>query len=206
MVRYLVIYRATPFSREVFMADRIRLPLDFDAAAMREEIEAMHLRDFIYYDVLPLRAPAHLVDPTIAPPPAADDYADGSWTDWLDTQALKEAAYLSEVVDTFREHTDVTLVRLLRLEPGAVVKEHTDPTLGLEQEKSVIRLTIPVLSGEQVEFYLNDSLVPMQPGECWYLRLSDPHRIVNAGDTERINLSIDMVPNEWVRSLLTSGQ
>ena len=206
MVRYLVIYRATPFSCEVFMVDRIRLPLDFDAAAMREEIEAMHLRDFIYYDVLPLRAPAHLVDQSIAPPPAVDDYADGSWTDWLDTQALKEAVYLSEVVDTFREHTDVTLVRLLRLEPGAVVKEHTDPTLGLEQEKSVIRLTIPVLSGEQVEFYLNDTLVPMQPGECWYLRLSDPHRIVNAGDTERINMSIDMVPNEWVRSLLTNGQ
>jgi len=185
--------------------DRIRLPLDFDAAAMREEIEAMRLGDFIYYDVLPLRAPAHLVDPSIAPPPPADDYADGCWTDWLDTRALQEAAYLSQVVDTFREHTDVTLVRLLRLEAGAVVREHTDPTLGLEQEKSVIRLTIPVISGEQVEFYLNDSLVPMRPGECWYLRLSDPHRIVNAGDTERINLSIDMVPNEWVRSLLLHG-
>ena len=184
-------------------SDRIRLPLNFDAARMRSEIEAMNLGDFIYYDVMPLRAPAHLVDPSIAPPPPADDYADGSWTEWLDTQALKEAAYLSEVVDSFREHTEVTLVRLLRLEAGAVVKEHTDPTLGLEQEKSVIRLTIPVLSSEQVEFYLNDILVPMQPGECWYLRLSDPHRIVNAGDTERINMSIDMVPNEWVRSLLT---
>lgn len=166
----------------------------------------MNLRDFIYYDVLPLRAPAHMVDPSIAPPPPANDYADGSWTEWLDTPALKGAAYLSQVIDTFREHTDVTLVRLLRLEAGAAVKEHTDPTLGLEQENSVICLTIPVLSGEQVGFYLNDILVPMQPGECWYLRLSDPHRIVNAGTTERINMSIDMIPNEWVRSLLTNGQ
>ena len=187
------------------MIDRIRLPLDFNAATMLEEIEIMQLRDFIYYDVMPLRAPAHLVDPSVARPAPAGDYADGSWTDWLDTPLLKGAAYLSEVVDTFREHTDVTLVRLLRLEAGAVVKEHTDPALGLEQERSVIRLTIPVFGGEQVEFYLNDSLVPMQPGECWYLRLSDPHRIVNAGPTERINMTIDMIPNEWVRSLLTNS-
>ena len=183
--------------------DRIRLPLTFDAARMQAEIDTMDLGNFIYYDVMPLRAPAHLVDPSVARPPPADDYADGSWTDWLDTRVLKEAAYLSEVVDTFREHTEVTLVRLLRLEAGAVVKEHTDPTLGLEQEKSVIRLTVPIQLNEGVEFYLNGIPVPMQPGECWYLRLSDPHRIVNAGDAERINLSIDMVPNEWVRSLLT---
>lgn len=187
-------------------ADRIRLPMHFEVAAMREEIEAMCLRDFIYYDVLPLRAPAYTVDTSIPPPAPSDNYADGTWTDWLDTRALKEARYLSQVVDTFREHTEVTLVRLLRLEAGAVVKEHTDPTLGLEQENSVIRLTIPILCDQQVEFYLNDSLVPMRPGECWYLRLSDPHRIINAGDTERINMSIDMVPNQWLRSLLSPAQ
>ena len=186
-------------------SDRIRLPTCFDAARMQAEVQSLNLGDFIYYEVIPLRAPAHLVDPALPHPPPADDYADGSWTDWLDTPVLKEAAYLSEVVDTFRKNTDVTLVRLLRLEAGAVVKEHTDPTLGLEQESSVIRLTVPVFGGEQVEFYLNDSLVPMQPGECWYLRLSDPHRIVNAGDTERINMTIDMIPNEWVRSLLTNS-
>ena len=184
--------------------DRIRLPMSFDVARMQAEVQSLNLRGFIYYDVMPLRSPAHLVDPTIPRPPPVDDYADGSWTDWLDTPALRGAAYLSEVVDTFREHTDVTLVRLLRLEAGAVVKEHTDPTLGLEQESSVIRLTIPVFGGEQVEFYLNDTLVPMRSGECWYLRLSDPHRVVNAGATERINITIDMVPNEWVRSLLNS--
>jgi hypothetical protein len=90
----------------------------------------------------------------------------------------------------------------LRLEAGAIVKEHTDPTLDLGTENSVIRLTIPILSDDTVEFFLNGSPVPMLPGECWYLRLSDPHRIVNAGAMERINLTIDMVPNEWVKSLL----
>jgi len=131
-----------------------------------------------------------------------NDYADGSWADWKDTKALSESPYLLEVVETFRAHCDVTLVRLLRLAPGATVKEHTDPTLGIHIEQSVIRLTIPIMSNDQVHFYLNNTKVPMQLGECWYLRLTDPHRIINGGDTERINMSIDMRPNDWVRSML----
>ena len=192
---------------DVLAQDRIRLALNFDAPRMQAEVHALNLGTFIYYDVAPLRAPAHLVDPSIATPTSAvDDYADGSWTEWLDTRALKESPYLTEVVDTFRAHTRVTLVRLLRLEAGAVVKEHNDPTLALEQQKSVIRLTIPIQSNQGVEFFLNRVAVPMLPGECWYLRLSDPHSIVNAGDSERINMTIDMLPNNWVRSLLLPSQ
>ena len=187
-------------------ADKIRLPLSFDASRMRAEAKALALRDFIYYDVLPLRAPAHLVDPKIPSPSSVGDYADGSWTKWLDTAMLSESPYLTSVIDTFRAHTKVTLVRLLRLEAGAIVKEHTDPTLGLQVMKSVVRLTIPIQSDDSVEFYLNNAVVPMKPGECWYLRLSDPHRIINAGDNERINLTIDLVPNKWVRSLILDKQ
>jgi len=186
-------------------ADRILLPVSFDAERMRQEVQALNLANYIYYNVLPLSAPAHLVDPSVAPPPPTDDYADGSWTEWLDTPALKVSPYLSSVVDTFREHSKVTLVRLLRLAPGGIVKKHTDPTLGLHIEKSVIRLTIPILTKEGVEFFLNGIPVPMKPGECWYLRFTDPHRVVNAGPTERINMTIDMVPNNRVRSLVNRG-
>ena len=185
--------------------DRVRLPISFDADRMLEETRALNLDDYIYYNVLPLRAPAHLVDPTVARPPPAADYADGSWTEWLDTELLQASPYLLSVVDTFRRHSDVTLVRLLRLAPGSVVKEHTDPTLGLHIENSVIRLTIPILTNEAVNFFLNGVPVPMRPGECWYLRFTDPHRVVNAGSTERINMSIDMVPNQWLRSLVKRG-
>ncbi|MEO1260751.1 MAG: aspartyl/asparaginyl beta-hydroxylase domain-containing protein [Bacteroidota bacterium] len=182
--------------------DRIKLPLTFDVAKMQEELNNLNFNTFIYYDVMPLRAPAHQVDPSLPAPPPADDYADGSWTDWMDTKALKQSPYLMSVVDYFRQHTKVTLVRLLRLEAGAFVKEHTDPTLGLHIEKSVVRLTIPIQTNDGVIFYLNREPVPMQPGECWYLRLTDPHAINNAGATERVNLTIDMIPNEWVRSMI----
>lgn len=186
------------------IGDRVKLSLEFDPVRMLTDVTGMDLPPFVYYNVMPLCAPAHFVDPSAPTPGATDDYADGSWSDWLDTTALKSAPYLTEVVDTFRKHTTVTLVRILRLEPGSVINEHTDPTLGLHIERSMVRLTIPIQAEPEVVFYLNDQPVPMKPGECWYLRLTDPHRIVHGGRIERINLTIDMVPNDWVRSLVQS--
>ena len=178
--------------------DRLKLPFSFDYKKMAEDIEKLNLRPFVYYDSVPLRGPAHQIDPSLPFPPPADDYADGSWCDWLDTNILKNSNYLKEVVDFFKDKTKVTLVRLLRLEAGAVVKEHTDPTLGIHIEKSVVRLTIPIIVNDDVTFFLNKTPVEMGLGECWYLRLTDPHSIINGGTTQRINMSIDMLPNEWV--------
>ena len=185
--------------------DRIKLPMSFDADKMIAEFEELKLTHFEYYDVISLRGPAHMIDPSRPFPPPADDYADGSWTEWLDSPYLTRSEYLKSVVDYFRAHTKVTLVRLLRLAPGALVAEHTDPTLGLEIHKSVIRLTIPIIKSEEVDFYLNSEIVPMKPGECWYMRLTDPHKINNRGETERINFTIDMIPNEWVVNMIENG-
>lgn len=183
-------------------SDRIKLPFSFDVEKMRAEIEALDLDDYVYYNVLMLRAPAHEVDPSLPEPPPADDYADGSWCDWMDTPQLHKCPYFESVIDTFKEHTTVNLVRVLRLSPGSVVQKHTDPTLGLQIPKAMIRLTVPIWSGEDVKFILNDELVDMKEGECWYLRLTDPHKVVNMGETDRVNLTIDMIPNDWVRSMI----
>lgn len=191
--------------KDITLAERVRLNLTFDAERMQCELEQLRLQEFAYYNVIQLRAPAHLVDPSIPFPPPAEDYADGSWTDWLNTPQLESSPYLKSIVSFFAEHTDVTLVRLLRLAPQAEVKEHTDPTLALDVKKSVIRLTIPIINPPTVAFYLNDHVVPFKEGECWYLKLNEKHRIINSGDTERINMSIDMIPNEWVRELIADG-
>lgn len=182
--------------------DRIKLALIFDSEKILNEISTLSLNPFEYYDVIPLRAPAHNIDPSIPFPPPAKNYADGSWTEWLDSDFLKRSPYLSQIVNEFGKHTKVTLVRLLRLAPHSEVKEHTDPTLGLDIPDSVIRLTIPITFSNQVTFYLCGTPVPMLPGECWYLNLTQPHKITNTGDTERINLTIDMIPNKWVKEMI----
>ena len=182
-------------------SDRVKLPIPIDADKLASEVRGLSLHDFVEYNVLMLTTPTPR--PRSQP---VDDYADGSWADWHGTPMLASCPYLSSLVDQFRAHTSVTLVRLLRLAPGGFVKEHCDPTLGLEVERSVIRLTVPIVTNDHAALFLNDARVPMQPGECWYLRFTDPHRVVNNGATERIHLSMDMIPNEWVRSLIEEAR
>ena len=152
----------------------------------------MRAADYIYYQVLMLCVPPDLSKHTGASRIAAEDNGN-----------LSDIPYLKSIIDFFRSHTTVTLARLLRLEAGGVVKEHTDPTLGLDVPDSVVRLTVPITATDNVDFYLNSRLVDMQPGECWYMKLNDPHRIDNNSSTERVNFAIDVVPNEWVLQQLS---
>lgn len=191
---------------QIAFQDRIKLPFTYDVAKLQEEAKLLKQANYEYYKVITLRAPAHLVDSSLPFPPPADDYADGSWTDWMDTPELLQSPYIQSIIDQFKSFTTVNLVRLLFLAPESVVKEHTDPTLALEEEKSMIRLTIPIDNNDGVEFYLNNELVPMKVGECWYMRLSDSHRVINNGTTDRINLSIDMIPNNEIVEIIERAQ
>ena len=186
--------------------DRIQLPFTFDVEKMLVEAHALKQDHYEYYKVISLRSPAHLVDISLPFPPPVSDYADGSWTNWMDTPNLEKSLYLKSIINKFNQFTTVNLVRLLFLAPNSVVKEHTDPTLALEEEKSMIRLTIPIDNNEGVEFFLNDTLVPMKVGECWYLRLSDTHRVINKGTTDRINLTIDIIPNDKIIEIINNAR
>jgi hypothetical protein len=47
--------------------------------------------------------------------------------------------------------------------------------------------------------------VILEAGSCWYLRLSDPHRVANRGETDRVHLVIDAAVNDWVASLFAAA-
>lgn len=90
----------------------------------------------------------------------------------------------------------------MRLAPGSVIKEHTDVGLGFEE--GVARVHVPILTNPDVEFYLNGSRVVLTAGSCWYLRLSDPHRVANRGATDRVHLVVDLKVNGWLTELVRS--
>jgi hypothetical protein len=182
---------ATTLAPPITAPDRIQLPIQFDAAALQAELAGIKARPYVYYYVDMLCIPPDMSKHTGASRAPAIDHGD-----------LSDIPVLKSIIEYFRAHTTVTLARLLRLEPGAEVKQHTDPTLGLDIDDSVIRLTVPITDPTNVTFWLNDTPTQMQPGECWYLKLNDPHRILNASDKERVNLTIDVVPNDWVLAQL----
>lgn len=86
--------------------------------------------------------------------------------------------------------------RLLNLQAGAVIREHTDKELYFE--KGEVRLHFPIVTNPFVEFYLDNERLQMQEGECWYINANLPHRLANKGNSDRLHLVVDCKVNEWL--------
>lgn len=188
-----------------FLPDRIQLPIRFDTAALRHDLTALGSSDWISHfvtqnysgdwSVLPLRGKAGATHPVMM------IYSDPGCTDFADTPFLDACPYFKEVLASL--HCPLQCVRLMRLTAGSVIKEHRDHDLAAETGN--VRLHLPVTTNPGVDFLLNGTRAVMQPGELWYLRLADPHSVVNRGDADRVHLVIDATMNPWLEAQLLSG-
>jgi hypothetical protein len=189
-------------SMDLRFPDRLRLPLDFDPARLAADMANFSgpawVEHFVKqnydgdWDVIPLRGPAG------ARHPVQMIYSDPGCTDFADTPMLAGSLYFPEVLAAFA--CPLHAVRLMRLSPGSVVKEHHDNDLSFE--RGMVRIHIPVVTNDGVDFRLNGVRCVMAAGSSWYLRLSDPHSVANRGSSDRVHLVIDAVANDWVAALL----
>src|ERR1022692_3270257 len=124
--------------------DRLRLPLSFDPDRLVRDLEALASVDWIAHfvkqnyegdrSVIPLRGVAG------ATHPVRMIYSDPSATEFEDTPFLARCPYFREVLAAF--DCEVQCVRLMRLTPGSVIKEHDDNDL--DAERGMARVHIPV--------------------------------------------------------------
>jgi Aspartyl/Asparaginyl beta-hydroxylase len=117
--------------------------------------------------------------------------------EYKDTVFLDNCIYFREVLSSF--HCPLLAVRLLKLNAGAVIKEHKDAELCYEMGE--IRIHIPVVTHEEVEFYLDKERMNVKEGECWYMNFNLRHSVNNKSKTARIHLVIDAVVNDWVSEM-----
>jgi mannose-6-phosphate isomerase-like protein (cupin superfamily) len=144
--------------------------------------------------VLPLRSPGGRIDTSIPDLMGNNEY--------IDTIHMKDFPAVKQLLDTLQ--CPVLSARFLNLKAGAVIKEHRDAELAFERGE--VRLHFPVQTNDQVEFYVNDIRLNMQPGECWYINANLPHRVNNFGKTDRIHLVIDCKVNDWLTAIFTDAQ
>jgi quercetin dioxygenase-like cupin family protein len=193
------------FEQQPSYPDRVRLPLCFDPAGLREDLAAVmaeHWQEHFVrqnYDgewsAMPLRAAEGETHPI------RKIYSDPGATRFVDEPLLARTPHFRALLDSLE--CPLRSVRLMRLAPGSEIKTHEDHDLAAEQGKA--RLHVPVTTGPGVEFRLNGRPVEMAPGELWYLRLSDPHGVTNRGETDRVHLVIDTQMNDWLRAQLDGG-
>jgi len=186
-------------------ADRVRLGVTHDRERLREDLDrisgAAWVDHFVKqnyegdWSVLPLRYSAGAAHPIL------QACSDPSVTDYVYSPLLDRAPAIRAALDWFQ--CEVQSVRLMRLAPGSVIKEHSDYDLAAEW--GTARFHIPITTNPQVEFLVNRTPVTMEPGSVWYLRLSDPHSVANRGATDRVHLVIDCITNDWLTEQLVAA-
>jgi hypothetical protein len=182
--------------------DRIQLHVLFDHLQMCQDLKKLKSTDWLEHfvkdnfegdwSIIPLRGPKGETHPIRM------SYSDPSQNEFVDTIFLKKTNYFPKVIKWFK--CPVKSVRLMKLSAGSTIKKHSD--LDLSVELGEVRLHIPIKTNADVHFYLNDSEVTMNQGECWYLRLSEPHNVDNESPIERIHLVLDVVVNKWLEQQL----
>jgi Aspartyl/Asparaginyl beta-hydroxylase len=177
-----------------------RLPFQFDVARLQQDAALFAPAEWIphfnqhYYEGdwsgVALRA-ARGAQTTLFPDPEAKLGFD-------DTAHMSRTRYVSEVLQQLR--CEFTTVRLLKLAAGSVIRRHRDYLLSPDDGE--VRLHVPVVTSDQVEFMLDDKRVMMAEGELWFLNFNLYHSVNNRGSADRIHLVIDCVMNDWLRDLL----
>ncbi len=180
------------------MIEILRLPFNFDPVKLKDDLSRVpvsewtaHFNKSTYegdWSGTALRAPVGAVHPIqkLNPNPGEKNYRD--------TELLESCTYFKFVLKSFK--CPLRSVRLLKLKPGSVIKEHVDYFLAFEEGEA--RIHIPVMTNPGLHFYLNGKRVIMNEGETWYLNFNLKHTIENKGNTDRIHLVIDCEVNEWL--------
>lgn len=118
----------------------------------------------------------------------------------LETPALRKSIYIKTVIKSFK--TSILSARLMKLKAGAAIKPHRDHNLGYEDNQ--FRLHIPIITNKDVRFILDNVLLTMLPGECWYTNVNYVHSVKNLGSSDRVHLVIDANRNDWSDELFYS--
>jgi hypothetical protein len=177
----------------------LQLPFRFDPGKLRADLALIAPAEWIphlqrrHYDGqwsgAPLRSPGGATHSIV--PESLDGAA------FADTPLLARCAYFQEVLATFR--CPLLAVRLLRLHAGSHIAEHVDHALEFEQGQ--VRIHIPIVTSDDVKFFLDGMRLAMAPGEAWYTNVNLPHSVENHGTIDRIHLVLDCSVDGWLREL-----
>jgi hypothetical protein len=120
--------------------------------------------------------------------------------EYKNTNLLEHCHYFREIMDWFQCEKEA--VRLLRLDPQSEIKEHVDNDTSYED--GFFRIHIPIITNDNVFFYVDKKRVPMKMGECWYANFQLRHSVENKSAEPRIHFTLDCIRNDWSDQLFTN--
>ena len=160
----------------------LKLPLQFDAAALEREVRALPASAWVPHPTgFEGNEAVRLVTPN------------GEPTDELDgimgpTEQLLGMPYVQQIMGELGGVWGRS--RLMGLRAGGEVPQHVDSHY---YWRTHWRIHIPVITNPQVLFSCGGETIHMEPGECWLFDSFRWHRVVNGGTEQRVHLVLDTV-------------
>lgn len=175
-----------------------KLPVFFDHVRLKQEFSIIRLEWTKHFNVtyysgewsgIPLRSPkikSHVLSA-----------GDSSSNEFVNEQILEQIPYTKGLLDSLL--TEKLSVRYLRLTPGSKIKPHQDYDMVFWD--GYVRLHVPIITNDGVEFSVAGECLDMKPGELWFADFSRTHYVINRGETDRVHLVIDCRVNNWLVAL-----
>jgi len=160
----------------------LKLPLQFDAAALEREVRALPEAAWVPHPTgFEGNEAVRLVT------------AGGRPTDDLDgemapTPELLAMPYVQQIMGEIGGVWGRS--RLMGLRAGGEVPLHVDSHY---YWRTHWRIHIPIITSPQVLFSCGPETIHMKPGECWLFDSFRWHRVVNGGTEQRVHLVLDTV-------------
>ncbi len=99
---------------------------------------------------------------------------------------------LDYIDDYYQNNGFIVRLLLAKLLAGGKIPHHTDAGYSL---LNCHRVHIPIITNDQVVFFVGGEEKNMQVGELWEINNGLDHAVENRGDEDRIHLIIDWMPN-----------
>jgi len=126
------------------------------------------------------------------------------WTAFHFIENDKETGHMQEFpeVRRVRDYFKCPVDELMfyAVHPGTKLQPHRDMSANLLVGK--LRLHIPIITNQQIEFVVDGQRLVMGEGELWALDTSYVHSVYNPSDQIRIHCVVQVFANDWVWSLL----
>ncbi|MXR68162.1 cupin domain-containing protein [Shewanella sp. JBTF-M18] len=157
-----------------------RLPQSFDVERLQQELSAFHEDDWrAHHESFKGNSAIALIS-------VGGSFNNEFKGPMSPTPALLQSPYLQQVIASFGEV--IGRSRLMRLAPGCEVPLHSDINYHWHNR---VRIHIPIVTDEAVQFHCDDKQVHMGAGECWIFDSWKYHKVVNNSDKMRVHLVID---------------
>ena len=99
---------------------------------------------------------------------------------------------LDHIARYYQDNGFVLRILLAKLTAGGKIDEHVDSGYSL---LNVHRIHIPIITNEDVDFYVGGTRKQMLAGEFWEIDNVQKHAVENNGDEDRVHMIVDWMPN-----------